>query len=176
MGSLGDGLLADERFDGVLMLGNNLGLLTSPQIASSHLRWLADRCQPGALLVGEGRDPTKTTDPDHLAYHRRAAADGRAPGQTRLRVHFDGDHGDWFSYWLLTPEELDQAVRETPWQVESIAGGGNPFIATLRLDKTGEPPTAASVGGGAVSPTGSPSVESPYSAREHPRGLRGGHQ
>jgi SAM-dependent methyltransferase len=133
VGRLGDGdLFADEQFDGVVMLGHNLGLLASPQAAPGHLRWLAERCRPEALLVGETIDPTRTDDPEHLAYHRRSRAAGRGLAQMRLRVGFADDLGDWFSYWHLTPGELKQVVRETPWRIERLTDNGVGYVAVLR--------------------------------------------
>ncbi|MDQ6819408.1 MAG: class I SAM-dependent methyltransferase [Actinomycetota bacterium] len=129
-GRLGDQDISLDGFDGVMMLGNNLGLLASPQEAPGHLRWLADRCPPGATLVGEALDPTDTVDPDHLAYQRRATAAGRAAGQMRLRASFNGQVDDWFSYWHLTPDELRHAVSQTPWRVVGVAGSPT-YVAVL---------------------------------------------
>lgn len=134
LGSLGvEGLLADERFDAVVMLGNNLGLLASPERAAEHLDWLAARCRPGALLVGESMDVTKTETPVHLAYHRRATAAGRPPGQMRLRVRFADQVGDWFSYWHLSPEELRSVVRNTSWRIDRTIGEVE-YVAVLQRD------------------------------------------
>jgi hypothetical protein len=80
--------LPPGKFDGVTMLGNNLGRLASPDEAPSHLRWLADRCVPGAILVGQGLDVRHTDDPNQLAYHVRARSEGRPIGQIRLRIRF----------------------------------------------------------------------------------------
>ena len=122
LGRLGDASLGLDRFDSIAMLGNNFGLLASPEQAPAHLRWLADHCAPAATLVGDAQDPTHTDNPDHLAYHQRQTAKGRPPGEARLRVMFEGQVGDWFSYWYLTPDELRDAVSQTPWQLASITG------------------------------------------------------
>ena len=132
-GSLGDAhLLVGETFHAIIMLGNNLGLLESPDRAPRHLRWLADRCRPSAVLVGEGLDVTHTENPDHLAYHARALADGRRPGQMRLRIHYKGQTGEWFPYWQIGRDELREVVADTPWQVEYITDDVL-YVATLRL-------------------------------------------
>lgn len=134
LGSLGDQeLLDDERFDAVLMLGNNLGLLASPETAPRYLEWLAARCRPGALLIGESIDITRK-GPEYLAYFRRVAAAGRPPGQLHLRLIFAGQAGDWFFYWQLTPDELETVVRTTPWSIESIenVAGTDRYVAVMR--------------------------------------------
>ena len=122
LGRLGDASPEPDRFEGIALLGNNFGLLASPEQAPAHLRWLADRCVPGATLVGDAQDPTDTDNPDRLAYHQRQRAKGRPPGEVRLRVMFDGQVDDWFSYWHLTPDELRDVVSQTPWQLVSITG------------------------------------------------------
>ena len=129
-----------DRFDSIAMLGNNFGLLASPEQAPAHLRWLADRCAPAATLVGDAQDPTHTDNPDHLAYHQRQTAKGRPPGEARLRVMFDGQVDDWFSYWYLTPDELRDAVSQTPWQLASVAGSP---IYTAILTLASAPPLEA---------------------------------
>lgn len=134
LGSLGDrALLTEERFDAVLMLGNNLGLLDGPERAQGHLEWLAARCRPGALLVGESMDITRK-GPEYLAYFRRVAAAGRPPGQLRLRIVFEGQAGDWFFYWQLTPDELRNVIRNTPWSIEHIdpVAGTDRYVAVMR--------------------------------------------
>jgi SAM-dependent methyltransferase len=132
-GFLGDeALLAGERFDGVVMLGNNLGLLAGPEPATRYLNWLADRCRPGAVLLGEALDATRTTSLEHLAYHRRARAEGRRPGEMRLRVVFEEKEGDWFPYWHLSPDQLRDAAEDTPWTVENVTGD-ELYVATLRM-------------------------------------------
>jgi hypothetical protein len=134
VGSLGEeGLLAGERFDAVVMLGNNLALLAGPETAPGYLTWLAERCRPGATLVGEGLDATQTTSLEHLSYHRRARREGRRPGQMRLRVVYEARTGDWFAYWHLSPDELREVTEGTPWTVDQVIGE-ELYMATLRLD------------------------------------------
>ncbi len=115
LGSLGEpGLLARARFDGVVMLGNGLGLLGGPDAAPAHLRWLADRCQPGALLVGD------------------AVTSG--PPRACLRVRFGSIVGEWFDFWQPAPDDLAEAAAAAGWEVEGIAGGATGrYVATLRL-------------------------------------------
>ncbi len=122
LGRLGDASPGLDGFDGIALPGNNFGLLASPEQAPTHLQWLADCCVPGATLVGDAQNPTDTDNPDHLAYHERQRAKGRPPGEVRLRVRFDGQVDDWFSYWHLTPHELRDVVSQTPWQLVSITG------------------------------------------------------
>jgi SAM-dependent methyltransferase len=132
-GALGDpDLLTGEQFDAVALLGNNLALLAGPEQAPGHLAWLAERCRPGAMLVGEGLDATRDTSLEHIVYQRRARREGRVPGQMRLRVVYEDRAGDWFDYWQLSPDALREAVESTPWTVEQVTGEML-YVATLRL-------------------------------------------
>ena len=120
LGRLGDASRA-YRFDGIALLGNNFGLFASPEQAPAHLRWLADRCVPGATLVGDAQDPTHTDNPDHLAYHQRQRAKGRPPGEVRLRVMFRA--GRRLVLLLASrPRRAARRVSETPWHLVSITG------------------------------------------------------
>ena len=37
-----------------------------------------------------------------------------------MRVCYAGSCGDWFDYWLLSPQELAEVSKDTPWEVERI--------------------------------------------------------
>jgi hypothetical protein len=138
-GILGDPeLLADERFDAVLLLGHNLGLLQTPERAPSILRWLAERCAPGAVIVGDSIDPTRADDANWREYRVLNGARGRRPGQTRMRIAY-GDHtGDWSEYWLLSPSDLEDAAVRTGWELERVEFDDDErfpgdYVATRRL-------------------------------------------
>ena len=120
-GAIGEpGLLAGERFDAMLLLGHNLGLLQSYDKAPSILRWLADRCRPGAVLIGDSLDTTMAAAPGWRSYHELNRERGRRPGEARMRICYAGSCGDWFDYWLLSPQELAEVSQDTPWEVERI--------------------------------------------------------
>ena len=108
------GLLAGERFDAMLLLGHNLGLLQSYDKAPSILRWLADRCRPGAVLIGDSLDTTMAAAPGWRSYHELNRERGRRPGEARMRICYAGSCGDWFDYWLLSPQELAEVSQDTP--------------------------------------------------------------
>jgi SAM-dependent methyltransferase len=120
-GAVGEpGLLADEQFDAVLLLGHNLGLLQSFDKAPSILRWLADRCRPGAVLIGDSLDTTVAATASWRSYHELNRERGRRPGEARMRICYAGSCGEWFDYWLLSPQDLVEVSANTPWEVERI--------------------------------------------------------
>jgi SAM-dependent methyltransferase len=137
-GAIGEpGLLTGEQFDAVLLLGHNLGLLQSVDKAPSILSWLADRCPPGAALIGDSLDTTMAAAPGWHSYHELNRERGRRPGEARMRICYDGSCGDWFDYWLMSPQELVEVSAGTPWQVERVEFDDDEryagdYVATLR--------------------------------------------
>lgn len=126
--------LDDGRgFDTFLLAGHNLGLLGSPAAAPAFIARLVALARPGARMVGTSRHPTRTDDPDHLAYHDRNRAAGRPPGQLVIRVRRHLVASPWFDYWHLSPGELDGVVGPLGWRrshTENVAGESS-YLAVL---------------------------------------------
>ena len=125
--------LTEGTYDTIVMLGNNVALLSGPDSAAATLRGLADRAAPGAMLLGQGRDPYATEDPLHLAYFERNRARGRPGGQLRMRVRFRDVATEWFDYWFLTVDELARIVEDTPWTLTEVDRSGPAYLAKLAL-------------------------------------------
>ncbi|GAA0927569.1 class I SAM-dependent methyltransferase [Virgisporangium aurantiacum] len=122
--SLGDiDRLPAGPFDTLLLFGNNLGLLGSPELAPGRLAALGAVAAPGARILGSGTDPYRTVDPVHAAYHARNRERGRSGGQLRLRVRHANVATDWFEYWLLTVAELTDVLAGSPWRIDTVEPG-----------------------------------------------------
>jgi SAM-dependent methyltransferase len=140
LGAVGeDGVLAGDRFDAMLLLGHNLGLLESPDHARRALTWLGERTAPGGLLIGDGLDTTMADEASWGDYNARNREQGRRAGQSRMRIGYAGDLGDWFEYWLVSPADLEEVARDTPWRVERVELDQDErfrgeYVATLRRD------------------------------------------
>jgi hypothetical protein len=69
-------------------------------------------------------------------YYRRNVQRGRSPGQVRLRYHYGGAVGEWFSWLFVSREEMRRIVRGTGWHVAEIVGPGpgDPYVAILAKD------------------------------------------
>jgi 2-polyprenyl-3-methyl-5-hydroxy-6-metoxy-1,4-benzoquinol methylase len=111
-----------DSFDTILMLGNNFGLLGSARGAKQILKKLNRITSPEAIIIAGTRNPYKTSDPDHLQYHQMNIRRGRLPGQTRVRVRFRKIIGAWFDYLFVSPEEMEELLEDTDWQVERFIG------------------------------------------------------
>ena len=75
-----------------------------------------------------------TTDrPEHLAYQERNRARGRMAGQIRLRIRYHLHATPWFDYLFVSPEEMEEIVRPTPWRIHDILSDdpGGQYVAIL---------------------------------------------
>jgi hypothetical protein len=99
------------------VLGNNLGLIGSPEKAQGFSDAIAFRMRPGGRIVGGCLDPCQTDDPDHLAYHQANIAVGPMAGQVRLRTRYQRLASDWFDPLWMSMAELAALARQSGWQI-----------------------------------------------------------
>lgn len=119
------------RFGTVIMFGNNLGLFGSAAGARRLLR----RLRPLAgRIVASGRNPYRTDDPLHLAYHRRNVERGRMAGQIRMRSRYRQLASPWFDYLLASPEEVGELAEGTGWRVRRLIEGEPLYVVVLDSD------------------------------------------
>ncbi len=134
--------LGADRFDTVLMLGNNFGLVGTRERAPDVLGALARVTTDDATLLAHSRDPRGTDDPDHREYHELNRERGRLPGALRLRIRYLSYATDWFDYLLAAPEEMADLVADTPWAVAEYLHGEDgedardpsAYVGVLRKD------------------------------------------
>ncbi|MEU8007229.1 class I SAM-dependent methyltransferase [Catellatospora sp. NPDC049111] len=99
------------RFDTILLLGGNLGLLGSPQLAPRMLASLSSLAADGAQILAEGFDPTITEDPDYLAYQRHNTAVGLQPGEIGTRIRYRGTATAPTTLWYMPARELPSVLE-----------------------------------------------------------------
>ena len=125
---------ASARYDTFLLLGNNLGLIESPQRAPVFLDALARLANPGARIIAQGTDPYGTTDPVHVSYQRRNRERGRLGGQLRLRLRYRLLATEWFDYLNCSVAELAALVDGTRWRLTAVDDRDRPFyLAVMEL-------------------------------------------
>lgn len=121
-------------YDTFLLLGNNLGLIEGPERAPDFLAALASLARPGARIIAQGTDPYGTTDPVHVAYHRRNIERGRLGGQLRLRLRYRLLATEWFDYLNCSVEELEKLLEGTRWRLRSVDTADRPYyLAVMEL-------------------------------------------
>ena len=121
------------RFDGFLLLGNNIGLLESPSHAPRFLERLTALANPGAGIMGTGVPPA-TDDPVHLEYQAANVAAGKPPAQLRLRTRWRNIQGPWFDYWLQDPEDVVALAEPFGWRQEALYRGEPAYGLVLQLN------------------------------------------
>jgi SAM-dependent methyltransferase len=121
-------------YDTFLLLGNNLGLIEGPERAPVFLAALASLARPGARIIAQGTDPYGTTDPVHVAYHRRNVERGRLGGQLRLRLRYRLLATEWFDYLNCSVEELEKLLDGSRWRLTSVDADDRPYyLAVMEL-------------------------------------------
>lgn len=121
----------DESFDTVLLLGGNFALGNKESI-SSFLTKLYDIVAPDGIVIGHTRNPLKTDDPAHLAYHDMNRRRGMPPGQVKVRVGFQGKYGEWFEMLLMEEILLEEIIDPIGWMVSKyFYSDDSSYIAVL---------------------------------------------
>jgi len=112
--------LSPNKFDTVVMLGNNFGLFGGFHKAKKLLKTLYKITAPRALILAESNNPYKTKDPNHRSYHKLNLKHGRMAGQLRIRIRFYKTIGDWFDYLLVSPHEMKTILDGTGWRIRKV--------------------------------------------------------
>jgi hypothetical protein len=109
----------------VTLLGNGLGLC-GLEDSRKMLTSLSKVVNPNGLLVASSRDPKITDNPQHLAYHKRNREIGKPIGLLRFRVNYDGDKGEWFDFYMVEPENIEDFLNGTGWVLERLIRDDDP--------------------------------------------------
>ncbi len=120
------------KFDTILMMGNNFGLFGNPKRARWLLRKFHKITTEKGRIIAETRDPYKTDNPDHIAYHEWNKKRGRMAGQVRIRIRYKKYVTPWFDYLFVSKEELKEILENSGWQVKKfIDGKAGLYIAII---------------------------------------------
>lgn len=131
---------ADGRWDTVLLLGANVGLLGGAAEGRALLARLAGITGTAARIIAESRDPGAGATPGHAAYLEANRRRGLLPGRLRLRIRYKDYATPWFSYLFVGKAELESILDDTGWRVvqyldsESEPGA---YIALIEKDPHG---------------------------------------
>lgn len=104
---------AGERFDTILLLGNNLGLLAGERQGRRLLRKLARAATDRGRILAGSYDPYDGASELARGYHARNRARGRMGGIERLRVRYRQYATPWYDVLF--------ASRERPTAADAIA-------------------------------------------------------
>ncbi|MDE0685955.1 MAG: class I SAM-dependent methyltransferase [Candidatus Poribacteria bacterium] len=126
-------------FDTILMMGHNFGLVGNYKRARWLLKRFAAMTTDTAKIIAETMDPYQTTEQGHLAYHQFNRDRGRMSGQLRLRIRYRQYITPWFDYLFVSKPEMEDILKETPWQVERYIDAANTPTYVAILTKRARP-------------------------------------
>ena len=112
----------EASFDTVIFMGGTIGIACGIHGLSERLERLHPIVRPGGRLIANIREPEATDKPEHLAYHARRKAEGRYPGELRIRLEYEGYTEPWFDFTLVNAESMTEAAARTGWEVAEILG------------------------------------------------------
>jgi Methyltransferase domain len=134
LGTLDSALRAGERFDTILLLGNNLGLLAGERQGRHLLRKLARAATGRARILAGSFDPYDGASELARGYHARNRARGKMGGVERLRVRYRQYATPWYDVLSASREELVRLVEGTGWVAGRFVDNGPGYVAVLDLD------------------------------------------
>jgi len=120
-----------DSFDTIIMMGNNFGLFGSFKKAKMLLKKFHKMTSINGLIIASTRDTYKTSNPDHLEYHRINKQKGRMAGQSRIRIRFRKYVGRWLDYLIVSKEEMNEILKGTGWKIKEFIDSDNSEYAAV---------------------------------------------
>jgi SAM-dependent methyltransferase len=137
VGTVDTALRSDERFDTIVLLGNNLGLLGGERTGRTLLRKLARLATERGRILAGSSDPYDGASEFARRYQARNRASGKMGGVERLRLRHKQYATPWFDVLFASREEVEQLVQGTGWAVSRFVDdgrGGAGYVAVLELE------------------------------------------
>lgn len=126
-------LEAGDRFDTILLLGNNLGLLAGEQQGRRLLRRLARLAGYEGRILAGSYDPYDGASELARRYQERNRARGRMGGVERLRVRYRQYATPWYDVLFASRDEVTWLVAGTGWIASRFVDDGAGYVAVLDL-------------------------------------------
>ena len=91
-----------------------------------------------AVILATGFEVEKTSNPDHLAYHRRQRKKGIYVGQMKLRIEYKNSIGKWFQWLHVSSKLLKESLKLTTWKVQKLlpARDGHYLVVIVKKQNT----------------------------------------
>jgi SAM-dependent methyltransferase len=133
LGPLDDAVRIDERFDTIVLLGNNLGLLAGERQGRRLLKKLAQVAGERGRILAGSYDPYEGASELARRYQARNRARGRMGGIERLRVRYRQYATPWYDVLFASREEVATLVEGTGWVARRFVDDGAGYVAVLDL-------------------------------------------
>lgn len=121
-----------KPFDSVLALGNNLGLVGSPETAKVFFDAARALGTKDVRIVGTMLNPYLTDNATHLDYHAQNRGAGRLSGHVTIRVRYRNKATPWFSLLWASEAELADLAANHGWEMVDTKAAGIVYAAELR--------------------------------------------
>lgn len=131
LGTLDSAVRAGERFDTILLLGNNLGLLGGERPGRRLLRKLARVATDRGRILAGSYDPYDGASELARRYQARSRARGKMGGVERLRVRYRQFATPWYDVLFASREEVVRLVEGTGWVARRFVDDGAGYVAVL---------------------------------------------
>jgi SAM-dependent methyltransferase len=133
LGTLDGAVRVDERFDTILLLGNNLGLLAGERQGRRLLRKLARVATDRGRILAGSYDPYEGASELARCYQERNRKRGRMGGVERLRVRYRKYATPWYDVLFASREEVAWLAQGTGWVTRRFVDDGAGYVAVLEL-------------------------------------------
>lgn len=122
----------ESKYDTVLLLGNNFGLLQNYVNAKKILGEFHKITSSQAIIIAECSNPTKQIEYENIQYQNQNLKKGRMAGQRRIRIRFRSFCSKWFDYLGVSKSEMDSILKNTGWKIKKyIDSERSSFIAII---------------------------------------------
>jgi SAM-dependent methyltransferase len=133
VGTLDTAIDAGERFDTILLLGNNLGVLGGEQQGRRILRTLVRLSTVKGRILAGSYDPYEGASELARRYQARNRERGKMGGVERLRVRYRQYATPWYDVLFASRNEVTQLAGESGWIVKHFIDDGAGYVGVLDL-------------------------------------------
>jgi SAM-dependent methyltransferase len=119
------------RFDTIVFLGQNFGMLGSIARGRRLLRRLHAISTERGRIVAEMYDPHRSDHPAERRYRQRNVERGRMAGQLRIRLRYRHMATAWQDWLQLSIPELERLLDGTGWRLSRTLGAGPSYVAII---------------------------------------------
>ena len=132
VGTLDTAIEAGERFDTILLLGNNVGLLAGEQQGRRLLRKLVRLSSAKGRILAGSCNPYEGTSELARRYQAGNRDRGKMGGVERLRVRYRLYATPWYDVLFASRDELTELAAGTGWRIARFIDHGPGYVAVLK--------------------------------------------
>jgi SAM-dependent methyltransferase len=123
-------LFGPGSFDTIFLLGQNLGMFGPPERAGEFFRALYQVTAPGAIIIGDSRDPDRAASTQHTLFDFNRSR-GRWPGQLTLRWRFRDLATPWLDYLYCSAQQLAGLAAPHGWRLAETRSRNATYATVL---------------------------------------------